>query len=95
MERTRHETRHRWIRDAAPVVASDDTHFVIEFIGSHGRVIHSVHNREQASIALDPAHGYVRARVSYVEKLANWLDRDRARAFYAWTQPVMTTGSAE
>jgi hypothetical protein len=97
MEKTRHETGHKWIRDAAPVVVSDDSHFVTEFIGAHGRILHAVHDQTRARIRLDPEYGYVRGRVTYLEKGKDWFDRDRARAFYAWTQPVMTAeiGSAE
>lgn len=97
MDRTRHEVRHHWIRGAAPVVESDDSHFVIEFIGSQGRLLHSVHDQESAKLRLEPEFGYVRARITYLELVPDWLDRDRARAYYAWTQPVMTgaTASAE
>ncbi|NIP19250.1 MAG: hypothetical protein GWM87_14665, partial [Xanthomonadales bacterium] len=89
-ERTLREVRHRWIRDAAPVVDSDDSHFVIEFIGSHGRILHAVHDHDSAELKLEPEHVYVRARIAYLELLPDWLNRNRARAYYAWTQPVMT-----
>ena len=91
MERTLDETRHSWVRAAAPVAGSDDSHFVIEFIGSHGRVLHSAHDQAKAGIHMEESHGYIRARVTYLEKLARPFGSNRARSYFAWTQPVMTT----
>jgi hypothetical protein len=90
LERTRTEIGHSWVRDAAPVVWSDDSHHVIEFIGKHGRVLLTTHNQDKAGIRMKPEFTYVRARVSWLEKLPSLTGADRARAYYAWTQPVMT-----
>ncbi len=92
MERTRQEVKQSWIRSAAPKVWSDDSHFVIEFIGSHGRVLGSAHNQPEAGIELHESQGFVRARVTYLEKIFSITGADKARAYFAWTQPVMTSG---
>jgi len=94
MNRTRAESGHRWVRAAAPVVASDDSHFVIEFIGPHGRVLHATHDHESARLPLQELEGYVRAKITYLEKAERWPGEDRARAFYAWTQPAMLARAA-
>jgi hypothetical protein len=93
-ERTRQETAHRWVRDAAPVIWSDDSHYVIEFIGLHGRVLHATHDQVKAGIRLDAGQSYVRAKVTWLEKLPSMTGADNARAYFAWTQPVMTNTQA-
>jgi hypothetical protein len=95
-ENTIRETSHRWVRAAAPVVPSDDSHFVIEFIGRHGRVLYAVHNQDVATFRPDQNMGYIRAKVTYLDKIYSPTGADRARAYYAWTQPVMTdTGQSD
>lgn len=89
LDRTREEIRHGWVKAAAPVVWSDDSHYVIEFIGPHGQILHSTHDQEHAGIPLDGLRGYVRARVTWLEKAPRFPGEDRARAYYAWAQPVM------
>jgi hypothetical protein len=84
------ETQHPWVQAAAPIKWSDDTHFVIEFIGSQGRVLHSTHDEMSARIQLEKNQVYVRARITYLEMAPRILNGNRARAYYAWTQPVMT-----
>lgn len=91
METTRHETRRSWIRDAAPVVFSDDSHFVIEFFGAYGRLLHSTHDQARAGFPITPDNRYIRSRVTYLDKLPSLTGADNARAFYAWTQPVFAT----
>ncbi len=91
LERTRREVKHHWVRSHAPKVWSDDTHFVIEFIGPQGTILKSTHNQQQASIDLHNLQGYVRARVTYLEKIDSMTGADTARAYYAWTQPLMMT----
>jgi hypothetical protein len=90
MERTRNEVAHSWVRSAAPIVYSDDSHFVIEFIGLNGQILSYAHNKESASIILTESQTYVRARITYLDKIYSPTGADRARAYYAWTQPVMT-----
>ena len=89
MERTLQEIQHRWVQAAAPVQWSDDSHLVIEFIGTHGRTLHTTHDETSSSIELDNNEAYIRAKISYLEKAPFLLNRDRARAYFAWTQPVM------
>jgi hypothetical protein len=89
-EKTLEETTHKWVRNAAPVIWSDDSHFVIEFIGQYGRTLHAVHDQDSASIELDISAGYIRAKVTFLDKLDSLTGADNARAYYAWTQPVIT-----
>jgi hypothetical protein len=97
MERTRSETKWPWIEDAAPIIWSDDSHFVIEFFGRNGRLLHWTHDHATASFRPDASDGYVRGRITYLSKLPSRTGADWARAYYAWTQPVMldTNRSAE
>ena len=92
MDKTRKETQHDWVAAAAPVIWSDDSHFVIEFIGLNGRILHSVHDQSKAGIELEESQVYVRARITYLDKIHSLTGADYARAYFAWTQPVMTAG---
>jgi hypothetical protein len=90
-QRTKQEIGNAWVRDAATHVFSDDSHFVIEFIGAYGKVLKQTHDELKAGIQLQSEHLYVRARVTYLDKIYSITGADRARAYYAWTQPVMST----
>jgi hypothetical protein len=48
LESTAAETAHDWVRASAPVIWSDDSHFVVEFIGQNGRLLSSTHNQRSA-----------------------------------------------
>lgn len=89
MERTRSETKWPWIEDSAPIIWSDDSHFVVEFFGRNGRLLHWTHDQATASFRPDASEGYVRGKVTYLSKLPSRTGADWARAYYAWTQPVM------
>ena len=94
LEATRREIGHSWVRKAAPVVESDDSHLVIEFIGRDGRLLYWTHDLEAAALELPDDEPYVRARITYLDKLPSMTGADRARAFYAWTQPLFASGSS-
>jgi hypothetical protein len=63
----------------------------IEFIGRNGQVLQTVHD-DAADIAIEPADGYVRVRVTLVAVLKTRLDeKPTAHQFTAWTQPVFSS----
>ncbi|NNL95983.1 MAG: CehA/McbA family metallohydrolase, partial [Xanthomonadales bacterium] len=91
---TEAETSLSWVEAAATEVPSDDSHVVIEFIGVHGKRLHWTHDQYQASYSLPADQPYMRARVTYLKKKFSFFGADRARAFYAWTQPVFAVNES-
>lgn len=94
-QRTLQETQNPWVKNSAPRVFSDDSHFVIEFIGAEGKILKQTHNEETAGIWLQAQDRYVRAKVTYLEKISSITGADQARAYYAWTQPLMYTTATQ
>lgn len=86
-ELTDFETHSRWVEASALLVPSDDSHLVIEFIGQHGKLLHWTHDQYEASFHIPAGEPYVRTRVTLLRKIFSLTGKDRAKAFYAWTQP--------
>jgi hypothetical protein len=83
-----------FVTEAARCVpASGMQGLTIEFIGRGGQVLKTTHD-DTAEIAVEPADGYVRARVTFVAVLKTRLDdAPTPHRFTAWTQPVFATST--
>ena len=76
------------VAEAAPVVVGDAPGVAIEFIAKDGVVVART-NSDTAELRLAPSYGYVRARITWVERVKTRLDAaPTLRRFVAWTQPV-------
>jgi hypothetical protein len=87
------QTRVPAVAEAAPIV-SGEPGITIEFIGKDGVVLARAHG-DSADFAVEPSHGYVRAKVTWLEALETRLDdAPRLRRFVAWTQPMFVAPPA-